>query len=115
MEEFKHVFNVYKIASIKDGMAKLAGLTGEAKVELLEAVPIDGEHDRSIYYAPDVISSEALPSPDPEIYYMRSFENMFEENGKSYSDIVKERNYHFVHEIQHWLHEEGDYGLKINK
>ena len=115
MKDFKHVFNVYKIATIKKGMAKLTGLTGEAKVESLEAVPIDGEHDRKIYYAPDVISSEALPSPDPDVYYMHSFENMYDSDGKSYKDIVKERNYHFVHEIQHWLYDEGDYGLKINK
>ena len=62
-----------------------------------------------------MISSKALPSPDPDNYYMHSFENMYDSDGKGYADIVKERNYHFVHEIQHWLHEEGDYGLKINK
>ena len=106
---------VYKIATIKGGKATLAGVGGDVQMEFLEAVPIDGVHDRNIYYAPDVVSSEALPSPDPGVYYMRSFENMFDSDGKSYGDIVKERNYHFVHEIQHWLHEEGDFGLKINR
>jgi len=106
---------VYKIATLKGGKARLAGVGGDVQLEFLEAVPIDGVHDRNIYYAPDVVSSEALSSPDPDIYYMHSFENMFDNDGKSYSDIVKERSYHFVHEIQHWLHEEGDYGLKINR
>lgn len=106
---------VYKIATIKGGKARLAGVGGDVQLEFLEAVPIDGVHDRNIYYDPDVAESDGSVSHSPDIYYMHSFESMFDNDGKSYSEIVKERSYHFVHEIQHWLHEEGDYGLKINR
>lgn len=106
---------VYKIATIKGGKVRLAGVGGDVQLEFLEAVPIDGVHDRNIYYDPDVAESDGSVSHSPDIYYMHSFESMFDNDGKSYSEIVKERSYHFVHEIQHWLHEEGDYGLKINR
>lgn len=106
---------VYKIATIKGGKATLAGVGGDVQLEFLEAVPIDGVHDRNIYYDPDVAESNGSVPHSPDIYYMHSFESMYDNDGKSYSDIVKERNYHFVHEIQHWLHGDGDYGLKINR
>ena len=54
-------------------------------------------------------------SPSEDTYYLLSFENTEDENGKKYSEIVKHRNYHFVHEIQHWLHDEQDFGLNINR
>ncbi len=106
---------VYKIATIKGGKATLAGVGGDVQLEFLEAVPIDGVHDRNIYYDPNVAESDGSVPHSPDIYYMHSFESMYDNDGKSYSDIVKERNYHFVHEIQHWLHGDGDYGLKINR
>lgn len=93
----------------------LAGLTGGAKLEILEAVPIDGVHDRDVYYAPAVAAGGVSASPNPDVYYMQSFENSYDVDGKRYSVIVKERDYHFVHEIQHWLHDEQNYGLKINR
>lgn len=108
-------FGVYKIATLKGGKASLAGVLGNVQIEFLEAVPIDGVHDRNIYYDPAVAESDGSVLHSSDIYYMQSFETMFDNEGKSYSDIVKERNYHFVHEIQHWLREEGDYGLKLNR
>ena len=106
---------IYKIATLKRGKATLTGVGGDVNVEFLEAVPIDGVHDRNVYYDPAVAESDGSVPHSPDIYYMRSLENTIDSDGKKYSDIVKERNYHFVHEIQHWLRDEGDNGLKINR
>lgn len=111
----KHKWNLFVIRSINEKNFCLEDIEGDIAFEDLEAVPIDGIHDKKIYYDPIVIPAfgETVIGTDYS-YYLHSFERSFDENGKKYSEIVVERNYHFIHEIQQWLREEGDNGLKIN-
>ena len=113
--EFKHNCNIYEIKSINiQNVIKLVGVTGNVPVSDIEAIPIDGIHDKNIYYDPVVIPQNGNALYTNYSYYLMSFETFYDENGKKFTDIVKERNYHFVHEIQHWLKEENVTGLKIN-
>lgn len=100
-------WNLFEIFSIERDFCRLVELDTELPTNVLEAIPIDGIYDKKIYYDSIVKSTDYS-------YYMKSFENCFDENGTRYTDLVKEKNFHFVHEIQHWLRKQGDNGLKIN-
>lgn len=85
-------------------------------------VRINGKDDASIYYdpvvaAPTVTRGEPVPSYSVDkTYFMRHFENCFDENHVSYKELVKQHNFLYVHEVQHWLREEsGQEELKLMK
>lgn len=111
-----HVINLYDIYAIESDMVKLTDVNGIVSIDDIEAVPIDGSHDKKIYYEPIVVSvngSGGAVTTDYS-YYMKALENSEDEEGKKYCDIIKEKNFHFVHEVQHWLREiHIDDGLQI--
>lgn len=114
-----HSHNVFKILDIEDGKYKLGNIEGKVDVKEIEAIPIDGVHDRSIYYDPIVAASIIPPGGSVPVhrtdysYYMDKFENCLDVDKHTYAEVVKERGYHFVHEVQHWLNDEFDRdGLK---
>lgn len=114
-----HSYNVFKILDIEDGKYKLGNIEGKVDVKEIEAIPIDGVHDRSIYYDPIVAASIISPGGSVPVhktdysYYMDKFENCLDVKKRTYAEVVKERGYHFVHEVQHWLNDEFDRdGLK---
>lgn len=83
-------------------------------------VKMDGKEDRDIYYDPFVAagvvrSNEPVPCyhVDTDEYYLQQFKEWFEENERSYYDIVKDYHFTFVHDLQHELPEIGQ-DLKIN-
>ncbi len=105
-------YNVFKIRDIQDGKYKLGLLKSVFSADKIEAIPIDGKHDRSIYYDPIVAASIIPPGGKTPIhktdysYYMDSFKACLLEDKETYADLVKKRRYHFVHEVQHWLRSE---------
>ena len=85
-------------------------------------VRINGKDDAPIYFdpviaAPTVSRGEPVPSYSVDkTYFMRQFENCFDENHVSYKELVKQHNFLYVHEVQHWLREEsGQEELKLMK
>lgn len=85
-------------------------------------VRINGKDDAPIYFdpviaAPTVSRGEPIPSYSVDkTYFMRHFENCFDENHVSYKELVKQHNFLYVHEVQHWLREEsGQEELKLMK
>lgn len=82
-------------------------------------VRINGKDDTPIYYdpviaAPTVSRGEPVPSYSVDkTYFMRHFENCFDENHVSYKELVKQHNFLYVHEVQHWLREEYNEELKM--
>lgn len=109
-----HSYNVFKILDIEDGKYKLGNIDGKVDLKEIEAIPIDGVHDRSIYYDPIVAASIIPPGRSVPVhrtdysYYMDKFENCLDVDKRTYAEVVKERGYHFVHEVQHWLNDEFD-------
>lgn len=107
----REAINIYKILKIEKGKYKLSSIENLADSSDIEAIPIDGIHDKDIYFDPIIAAS--IISPEGSIpvhrtdysYYMDKFESRFDVDKRSYAEIVKDRGYRFVHEVQHWLRE----------
>lgn len=98
--------NIFKIASIiDDGNLKLDDIDVDVPRKDIEAIPVDGKHDRNIYYDPPLITdiSNPLPHVDEDEYYMDSLKTDIMSDGKPLRNIVKENNCHYLHEVQHCL------------
>jgi len=112
--------NVFEIDRVeKDGYYKLSDIEANVPRKDIEAIPIDGKHDRNLYYNPVVISmdhSMPIPHVDEEEYYIESLKrDLFNEN-KSLKTIVEENDCQFVHELQHCLRKTGAVdNLYLNK
>lgn len=114
--------NVHKIKKIEKGKYKLGDIDEIVVYDEIEAIPIDGVHDRPIYYDPIVCASVIAPGESAPIrktdysYYMEKFDNCLDTDKRTFSDVIKEQGYQFVHEVQHWLREEcGSDELKVNE
>ena len=115
--------NIFRIEAIDQstGMPfyQLDGVEKKFSPDEIEAIPIDVIHDRDIYFDPIIAASFVAPGQPIPVhrtdysYYMEKFERCSYE-GKTYSELVKEANCQFVHEVQHYLNEEfGSCELKI--
>lgn len=100
--------------------ATLQNINDHVPVEEICPVKIDGAEDRDIYYDPFIAADIVLPNkPIPshhvnkEEYYLQQFNEWFDDNERSYYDIVQEHNFTYVHELQHEMPEIGQ-DLKIN-
>lgn len=102
--------NLFKIIEIKsDGSLRLADIEQDIQIKDVEAIPVDGNHDRNLYYDPVlaasyVASGQPVPvhhSPVGE-YYMDGLERTRLDK-KTLKDIIEEHNCQFVHEVQHCL------------
>lgn len=88
----------------------------------IEAVLIDGKEDAEVYYenkgamATYISPGQIVPaSHKDEGYFIDCFKHCYDTNNKSYFELVKEKGFQFVHEVQHWLKDEmHDEGLKVN-
>lgn len=116
--------NVFRITDIDTSGARL-----KYKLDTIDdwleqydilAIPIDGTHDRDIYYDPIIAASVIAPGQPIPVhhtdysYYMDHF-SRFTYKDKSYVELVNEANCQFVHEVQHYMREElGGCELKIN-
>lgn len=109
----KNVFysdNVFRIIEIKqEGLLRLSDIENDVPQKDVEAIPIDGIHDRNIYYDPIIAASYVAPgqpipvhkSPAGE-YYMEGLERTRLDK-KTLKSIVEEHDCRFVHEVQHCL------------
>ena len=118
----KEMTNVFTFQGrIEEGYCKLQEFEDPIPTAQLQAIPIDGQSDRMIYYDPDVAASIVMPDQPIPVhqtdysYYMDSFTNC-KQGGKTYKQIVQEKEFQFVHEVQQWLIEkEGASYLKIRQ
>jgi hypothetical protein len=99
--------NIFEIDGIqKDGTYKLSDIEISVPRKDIEAIPIDGKHDRNIYYNPPVISidhSTPLPHVDEDEYYLNSLKTDIMSEGKTLKNIVEENDCQYLHEVQHCL------------
>lgn len=119
LREMKNAFTFQTVS--KEGYGKLSELFAEVPINQLQYIPIDSISDSMIYY--DSLVAASVEKPDQPIpvhqtnysYYMDSFANL-NMGDKTYKQIVEEKEFQFVHEVQHWLKEnEGVSCLKIKQ
>ena len=117
----KYIENVFKLVDVlPDGMIQLEGCMESVRKDVVKAIPIDGIADADIYYDPVIAASTVEVGQQVSVYktddsyYMDHFKKCYYRD-KSYEEMVKERNFQFVHEVQHWLKTLHLDELKIKK
>ena len=98
------------------GLCQIRGVERLIPASELEAIPIDGVADKSIYFDPVIAASTGshpIELSSNKSYYMEQFEH-YSMEGKTYKEWVVQQGFQFVHEVQHWLREEFDENLAIN-
>lgn len=116
--------NIFRIEAIDKSsdlsFYKLNSVEKTISKDEIEAIPVDGVHDRQIYYDPIIAASVVAPGQPIPVhrtdysYFMEHFKRCTYQD-KSYFELVKEANCQFVHEVQHYMNEEfGGCALKIN-
>lgn len=111
--------NICKIKEIlPDNLLKLDTYNGTIPTSAVEAIPIDGVADCKLYYDP-VIAASTMRTGDTipvyktdRAYYMEHFKRCYNHENKSLYDIVVEKEFELVHEVQHWLRKEYHEDLK---
>lgn len=104
-----------------DGSISLKYIKEKITLNDIQPIPVDGVHDRPIYYDPIVAAStiiEGHPIPvhkKDDSYYMDRFKKEeWSDEKQTTWDKVNECHFRYVHEIQHWLRAETSQdGLKI--
>ena len=102
--------NVFKIAAVNPDRFNLSGLKQAVTTEDILPIKIDGIEDRIIYYRPIIAGSTVLPGQPVPVhtteytYYLDAFAKVKLENSdKTLQDLVREQDFEYVHEIQHFL------------
>lgn len=113
--------NAFHILSFNNESVTLSDIKGEIPLSAIEPIPIDGISDACIYYDP-IIAADIIPHgmPIPThnkdlSYYIDGFDRMHIED-TTLKTLFLEKDFQFVHQVQHWLREEQDCdGLKIRQ
>lgn len=104
--------NVFRILANDGSNVKLSDIDIVVPINAVEPIPIDGVADSCIYYDP-ALAANIIPFEQPipthqrnTSYYVEGFETMHVD-GHSLKDEFLSKNFRFVHEVQHWLSEDG--------
>lgn len=112
--------NVFFVESEDDDCVLLRNIKVPIPSTEVYPVRINGVEDVDIYYDPvlaaDIISSDATLKPhhiDKNKYYLQKLQECFDPKGRSLYDVLKQKHYTYVHELQR---DQPDIGrcLKIN-
>lgn len=112
--------HIFKIQTLDEsGECKLQFINEIIDESDLLPVLVESNEDKNIYYDPIVAASFLAPGQAPPIrhtnyeYYMDHLKKSTFEGETEY-DLIKEKGFAYVHEVQHWLRNGRlDDGLKI--
>ena len=109
----------FKIIELNDnGTIRLETIEEDVSSMHIEPILINGEDDVNLYYDSFVAAPglDAKCTSKDETYYLDQFKQMpTDEGGKNLYDLCMSQNFHFVHEVQHWLRETHLWdGLYVN-
>lgn len=113
---------LFQIAYVQPNSVRLNGIDQLIPMQELRPVPIDSKEAHLIYYDPIIAASMIPEGADIPIrtvdysYFIDAFKHILLENHISYYDMVVEKQFKYVHEIQRWLepYSTGFQELKIN-
>jgi len=115
--------NILKILSIENNYIKVVSCDEDIPVYEIEPITINGKDDFQIYYKPTNVCASYVMNPNDYIpvsktdysYYYDTFKNHFY-NDKNFQELIKEREIHYVHEVQHYLADVlNDQGLRFDE
>ena len=115
------VCDLFVIELFEGNMVKLHEVDDWININEISPVLIDGKQDRLIW-EDCIIAASTIADGDPmpiyhidKSYFMDKFKHVFDGTQSLY-DIVVEKKYQYVHDVQHWLRENGHTSstLKIN-
>lgn len=105
---------VYHVMSVNaDGTITLGGVFSDIPIEHIKSVPIESELAKQIYYDTNharpyvpgrLFLQEDVYSRPP---FMKTMEERF--GNTPLWDMMQAEEFHFVHELQHWLEEHIGY------
>lgn len=113
--------DLFIIKSINGNAVKLHDVEEDVTLSELSPLLIDGIHDKLIW-EDSIIAASTVKPGDPlpiyhidKSYFMDKYKSVFED-GNSFYDMIIEKQLKYVHEVQHWLRENGHVSstLKIN-
>ena len=112
--------NVFEIRETEAEFVKLIDCRARIPLREIQPIPINGKDDLKIYYSPVVMATIVGPDDPTPIhrinysYYLKTFESCSYKD-QSFKELIDERNFRYVHEIQHYLFDELNCeGLEIN-
>jgi hypothetical protein len=114
--------NIFEIKEVLPTGFVLEGMNGAVIKNDIMSISINGEDDRWVYYDPIVAASTVRPGDPIPIhtrdytYYFDAFARSYNEDGKTFQQIIREKGFKFVHEVQHYLSDEfhQHHALMIN-
>lgn len=105
--------NIFEISKISDEFITIKGSKDQIPLEEIEPIPIDGVHDKDIYYD-GIFASPVVHTDDPipigqvnRNYYFDAFRD-YPDGSSNIQQLIKDQGCHYVHEVQHYLTERGD-------
>ncbi len=104
--------NIFEISTIKGDKLKLNGVSEYVVIDEVKPISIDGNSDRYIYYNPTLFLDYHIPTrPVSDMqtdysYYMDSFKRCLDADNNSLFDLVADKQFSYVHELQQFLREE---------
>lgn len=114
--------NVYTVSAVNaDGTISLNGVWDEIPAKYIVGVPVDSELAKQIYYDTKLHARPYIPGkvfPNEDIYSRQPFMITMEKSLRNHPkwEEFQAQNFHFVHELQHWLIEQmSDDGIRINQ
>lgn len=110
--------NVFSIMEIIGAEVKLSYLDETIPLNSIEPIPIDGKADACIYYNPAFMAGIGetiiVHEIDTDKYFIDGFEQTYI-NGHTLKDEFLAKRFKYVHEVQHWLKENGSRDeLRVN-
>lgn len=121
LDDGQSVFSVFYIHSFNDdGTIQLAGVWPAVPAEYVEGVPIESKLAKQICYVPNLQVRHyeiGKVKSQEDIYSRPPFMTALKEDLRNSLewDEMKSKDFHFVHELQHWLEELfGHSNVEIN-
>lgn len=111
--------NIFEIKDIGNEYIRLDNIEPIVPLFAIEPIPINGIDDKEIYYDP-IIMASFVRSGDPvpaytrdDSYYVDSFSRTIYKE-RTLKEMIEEKQFKYVHEVQHFLKNELKDVLKID-
>jgi len=113
--------DVFWIESMSSDTVRLDHIFEPIPIYEIEPLPIDGKSDKPIYMDVVIAASTVGEGDDVPVrtidktYYKDALKRVFDDQGKTLYDELLQKDFQYVHEVQHWLRKGGPIDLRIDE